>query len=67
MIKAITVRRALEAQENRKREFVKRLTRNLAIDDPKQRDRLVNEFKILILGRGHSTIRVQSDRPRWVR
>lgn len=53
MSKAIAalVRLGLESQENRKREFFKRLKQNLADDDPKQQDRLVNEFRTLILGR----------------
>jgi hypothetical protein len=38
-------------RENRKREFVKRLKDNLANDDPKQQDRLVDEFRTLVLGR----------------
>ena len=51
MIKTVASSKAVEAQQNRKREFVKLLKRNLAIDDPKQQDRLVNEFRTLILGR----------------
>ena len=53
MSKAIAalVRLGLESQETRKREFFKRLKQNLAHDDPKQQDRLVNEFRTLILGR----------------
>ena len=53
MSKAIAalVRLGLESQESRKREFFKRLKENLANDDPKQEDRLVDEFRILILGR----------------
>lgn len=53
MSKAIAalVRLGLESQEDRKREFFKRLKQNLAADDPKQQDRLVNEFRTLILGR----------------
>src|SRR6202165_1774267 len=52
MSKAIAalVRLGLESQENRKREFFKRLKENLADDDPKQQDRLVDEFRTLILG-----------------
>jgi hypothetical protein len=52
MSKAIAalVRLGLENQETRKREFFKRLKQNLADDDPKQQDRLVNEFRSLILG-----------------
>jgi hypothetical protein len=45
------VRLDLESQENRKREFFKRLRENLAKEDPKQEDRLVDEFRSLILGR----------------
>jgi len=53
MSKAIAalVRLGLESQENRKREFFKRLKANLANDDPNQQDRLVDEFRTLILGR----------------
>src|SRR5438093_8519235 len=53
MSKAIAalVRLGLENQEQRKREFFKRLKENLADDDPKQEDRLVDEFRALILGR----------------
>ena|ERR1700752_1977161 len=53
MSKAIAalVRLGLENQENRKREFFKKLRENLASDDPKQEDRLVDEFRALILGR----------------
>ena len=49
------VRLGLESQESRKREFLKRLKKNLAGnpagDDVKQEDRLVDEFRALILGR----------------
>ena len=53
MSKAIAalVRLGLESQENRKREFFKRLKENLANDEPNQQDRLVDEFRVLILGR----------------
>src|SRR5580704_6034334 len=53
MSKAIAalVRLGLESQENRKREFFKRLKENLGNDDPTQQDRLVDEFRTLILGR----------------
>jgi hypothetical protein len=53
MSKAIAalVRIGLESQEDRKREFFKRLKENLANDDPNQQDRLVDEFRTLILGR----------------
>jgi hypothetical protein len=42
MSKAIAalVRLGLEGQENRKREFFKRLKENLADDDPKEQDRI---------------------------
>jgi hypothetical protein len=48
---AALVRLGLVSQEDRKREFFKRLKENLADDDPKQEDRLVDEFRALILGR----------------
>jgi hypothetical protein len=53
MSKAIAalVRLGLESQANRKREFFKRLNENLAKDDPKEQDRMVDEFRTLILGR----------------
>jgi hypothetical protein len=53
MSKAIAalVRLGLMSQEDRKREFFKRLRKTLADDDPKQEDRLVDEFSALILGR----------------
>ena len=53
MSKAIAalVRLGLESQEARKREFFRRLKDNLANDDPSQQDRLVDEFRTLILGR----------------
>jgi hypothetical protein len=53
MSKAIAalVRLGLENQANRKREFFKRLRENLAEDDPKEQDRMVDEFRTLILGR----------------
>lgn len=53
MSKAIAalVRIGLDGQEQRKREFFKRLKANLANDDPKQEDQLVDEFRALILGR----------------
>jgi hypothetical protein len=53
MSKAIAalVRLGLESQANRKREFFKRLEENLARDDPKEQDRMVDEFRALILGR----------------
>lgn len=53
MSKAISslVRLGLESQESRKRDFFKRLKENLANDDPSQQDRVVDEFRSLILGR----------------
>ena len=53
MSKAIAalVRLGLQSQENRQREFFRRLKENLASDDPNQQDRLVDEFRALILGR----------------
>jgi hypothetical protein len=48
---AALVRFGLVSHENRKREFFKRLKENLANDDPAQQDRLVDEFRALILGR----------------
>ena len=53
MSKAIAalVRLGLEGQESRKAEFFKKLKANLAKDDPKQQDQLVDEFRRLILGR----------------
>jgi hypothetical protein len=53
MSKAIAalVRLGLESQQSRKREFFKKLKDNLANDDPGQQDRLVDDFRALILGR----------------
>jgi hypothetical protein len=53
MSKAIAalVRLGLESQANRKREFFKKLKDNLAKDDPNEQDRIVDEFRALILGR----------------
>ena len=53
MSKAIAalVRLGLENQEFRKREFFSKLRKNLANKDPKQEDRLIDEFRALILGR----------------
>ena len=48
---AALVRVGLENQENRRREFFRRLKENVANDDPAQQDRLVDEFRTLILGR----------------
>src|SRR5712691_9933677 len=47
---ATLVRFGLESQEHRKQEFFKRLKENLAHDDPKEQDRMVDEFRALILG-----------------
>src|SRR5258707_10956486 len=53
MSKAIAalVRLGLENQERRKREFFAKLKHNLANDDPKQQDHLVDDCRPLILGR----------------
>ena len=53
MSKAIAalVRLGLEGQESRKQEFFRKLKANLDNDDPNQQDRLVDEFRALILGR----------------
>lgn len=53
MSKAIAtlVKIALEGQEQRKREFFKKLKANLAGDDPRKEDELVDEFRSIILGR----------------
>ena len=53
MSKAIAalVRLGLEGQEIRKREFFERLKGNLNNDDPNQQDRLIDDFRTLILGR----------------
>ena len=53
MSKAIAalVRLGLQSQEDRKRVFFKRLKENLGNDDPSDQDRLVDEFRTLILGR----------------
>lgn len=53
MSKAIAtlVRLGLESQESRKREFFRKMKENLANDDPNQQDRLLDEFRALILGR----------------
>src|SRR3954452_13996308 len=52
MSKAIAalVRLGLESQANRKREFFRKLKENLAKDDPNEQDRIVDEFRTLILG-----------------
>src|ERR1017187_3451694 len=53
MSKAIAalVRLGLESYANRKHEFFRRLKGNLAEDDPNEQDRMVDEFRTLILGR----------------
>ena len=48
---AALVRLGLEGQEIRKREFFKKLKANLDSQGPEQEDRLVEEFRDLILGR----------------
>lgn len=48
---AMLVRLGLESQADRKRVFFKKLKENLSNDDPKQQERLVDEFRALILGR----------------
>lgn len=48
---ATLVRLGLESQASRKQEFFERLKQNLARDDPKEQDRMVDEFRTLILGR----------------
>lgn len=52
MSKAIAtlVRLGLESQEERKRKLFKRLKDNLADDDPAHQDRVVDEFRSLLLG-----------------
>jgi len=47
---ASLVRIGLESQESRKREFFKKLKENLKNDDPSEQDRMVEEFRALILG-----------------
>jgi hypothetical protein len=53
MSKAIAtlVRLGIESQADRKRIFFEKLKQNLANDDPEQQERLVDEFRALILGR----------------
>ena len=48
---AALVRLGLESQTDRKREFFRKLKENLAEDDPKAQDRMVDDFRSLILGR----------------
>jgi hypothetical protein len=52
MSKAIVglVRIGLESQEARKREFFTKLRKNLANNNPKIEDQIVDEFRALILG-----------------
>ena len=52
MSKAIAalVRLGLENQETRKRQFFQKLKDNLADDTPENQDRMVEEFKAMILG-----------------
>ncbi len=52
MNKATAVRlvRGLKSRENRKHEFFRRLKQNLAADNPKQQNRIVKEFRTLIIG-----------------
>ena len=47
---AALVRMGIESQNTRKREFFQKLKSNLKNDDPRQQDRLVDEFRSLILG-----------------
>ena len=47
---AALVRLGLESQESRKREFFKKLRKNLTNDDPQLEDQMVDEFRSLILG-----------------
>ena len=53
MSKAIAalVRLGLDSQEQRKREFLKKLRANLDNTNPTQQDRLIDEFQDIILGR----------------
>jgi len=48
---ATLVRLGIESQADRKRAFFSKLKQNLPNDDPKQQDRLVDQFRALILGR----------------
>jgi hypothetical protein len=48
---AALVRLGLEGQEIRKREFFKKLKANLDDDSPDREEQLVDEFRMLILGR----------------
>jgi hypothetical protein len=40
-----------DVQTSRKREFVKKLKENLAQNDPQEQERVVEQFRDLILGR----------------
>ena len=40
-----------DVQTSRKREFVKQLKENVAQNDPQEQERVVEEFRDLILGR----------------
>jgi hypothetical protein len=44
------VRLGLRSQEARKREFFRKLRKNLANDNPKIEEQMVDEFRALILG-----------------
>jgi len=48
---ASLVRLGIDSQAQRKQEFFKKLRENLAADDAKSQDRLVDEFWDLIMGR----------------
>lgn len=48
---ASLVKLGLESQESRKREFFKKLKENLDNADPGQQDQLIDDFRMLILGR----------------
>lgn len=52
LIKTIValLHRSLVSQDARKRQFLKKLRKNLANNDPRQQDQLVDEFRALILG-----------------
>ncbi len=53
MSKAIAslVRLGLDHQEQRKRDFFQKLKANLADDNPERQDRVIDDFRALILGR----------------
>jgi hypothetical protein len=44
------VRLGIESRPQRKRAFLKKLRANLANDDPRQQERMADEFRALILG-----------------